>query len=334
MVIDYVAPAECPPAAAFGNDVVARLPQDRTVSLGPVGAAVPGTLGLQVRVNKYGAGYRAELTTITEEGRSTPRNLDGPVCAELMDAMAFTAALTVDPNATALPSPPTSETLEPGSTHDVAPEPAETPGPDIGETPTSSSGTELTIDTEPTAPAPSTEPPHVPEWATSLFAGLVLTAPVTPGVSPGLLAGLRYSDEAPGRWSPAISVAILGTQLVASYSPNSSFAAVGAHLEFCPSSFRDHSITIRPCVAGQLTMLRAAGVNLTHNDRVTVALPSLGGHIELRHTLSSRWFVAGLGGVQVALQRHRFEVGLPSEEVATTRVVAPFVSLQLGAFLP
>src|SRR5690606_33227477 len=149
----------------------------------------------------------------------------------------------------------------------------------------------------------------------------------------GLLAGLRYSDEAPGRWSPAVSVAVLGTQLVASYSPNSSFAAVGAHLEFCPSSFRDHSITIRPCVAGQLTMLRAAGVNLTHQSRVSVALPSLGGHIELRHALSPRWFVAGLGGLQVALQRHRFEVGLPSEEVAATRTVAPFVSLQLGAFL-
>jgi hypothetical protein len=334
VIVDYEAPPECPPAAAFQRDVASRLPQDRSVNLGTIPEAVNGNLGLQVRVFKTPGGYRAELTTVTEEGRSSPRSLEGPICAELMDAMAFTAALTVDPNASSIPeaasdgaqpqpaSAGTSERLLSGDTK-----------PPAGETQPPLSVGPVTMDAPQDLPPEPAGAVHVPLWATSLAAGIVLTAPVSPGVSPGLLAGLRYSDETPGQWSPAVTVALFGSWLVSSYSPNASFSSVGAHLEFCPSSFRDRSITIRPCLAGQLTMLSAAGENLTNASQVTVALPSLGAHVELRHALSERWFLAGIVGAQANLQKHRFDVGRPAEELAATRPVAPFVSLQVGSFL-
>lgn len=333
-ILDYVAPPECPPAATFQQAVVTRLPVDHSVNLGAIPEPVNGRLGLQVRVSKTPGGYRAELTTVTDEGRSSPRNLDGPVCAELMDAMAFTAALTVDPNATSVPAPTKPREA-------ATPLEAEAP-------PNATNAARVEAHTSETLPdrndereeeplgleEETPERPHVPLWSISVAAGIVLTAPVSPGVSPGALAGLRYSDEAPGSWSPAVTVAFFGSRLVASYSPTASFTSAGVHLEFCPSSFRDRTITIRPCVAGQLTMLQASGENLTHPTDVTVALPSLGAHVELRHALSSQWFLGGVVGAQAGLQSHRFDVGRPAEELATTRPVAPFVSLQVGAFLP
>lgn len=336
VVVDYVAPAECPPAAAFEQDVSSRLPTGHILILGTIPDPINGNLGLQVRVSKGAGIYRAELTTFTDEGRSSPRNLEGPVCSELMDAMAFTAALTVDPNASSSPSKPSNERSAPSATS-ASEQPATLDDERIANSASSgaSSARHDPTEEEPTEALPpeSDGPPHIPIWATSLTAGIVLTAPVSPGVSPGLLVGLRHSDEAAGRWSPAVAVAIFGSQLVSSYSRSASFAAAGAHLEYCPSSFRDHSITIRPCVAGQLTILRATGENLTNAAEVTVASPSVGGHVELRHTLSSQWFLTGLVGAQFTLQRHRFDVGRPAEEVATTRPVAPFVSLQVGSFL-
>ena len=87
------------PAATFRQALANRLPTNRTVELGLVNGQPPGVLGLFVRVRQSKGAYQAELTTVTSEGRSTPRLLNAPICAELMDAMAFTAALTVDPNA-------------------------------------------------------------------------------------------------------------------------------------------------------------------------------------------------------------------------------------------
>ncbi len=336
VVLDYAAPPECPLATTFQRDIASRLPEGRSVDLGALTEPVNGNLGLQVRVSKTPTGYRAELTTFTDEGRSTPRSLEGPVCSELMDAMAFTAALTVDPNATLLPTHPETSangaagSTASGSTRSAAEESKQALEPETASGQRPATPTREAPD-EP--PVETVYPPHVAMWASSLSGGVVLTAPVSPGVSPGLLVSLRHSDEAPGAWSPAVGVALFGSQLVSSYSPNASFAAFGAHLEFCPSSFRDRSVTIRPCAAGELTMLRASGENLTVSNRVTVAVPSVGGHVELRHTVTDNWFVTGVVGAQLALQRHRFDVGLPAEAVATTRAVAPFVSFQLGAFL-
>lgn len=329
VVVDYAAPPECPPATVFQHDVQSRLPEGRTVALGAIPSGVE--LGLQVRVVKVASGYRAELTTITVEGRSSPRHLEAPVCGELMDAMAFTAALTVDPNASATPAPEPTPT-EPVSSGEFSPETAPTTPPTTsgGAPATNPPPIEPTV--APTFPEPP-KPPHVPDWAASVSAGFALTSLVGPGVSPGLFAGLRYSDEAPGRWSPAVGFSLLGSQLVSSDVSNASFAAIGAQLDFCPSSLRDGSLTLRPCVIGQLALLRAEGKHLTNTDQVTVALPSVGAQLELQQAVSSRWFVTGVVGLQFILSRHSFATGLPAVEVAATRDLAPFGSLRLGAFL-
>lgn len=330
VVVDYAAPPECPPATVFRHDVQNRLPEGRSVALGAIPSGVE--LGLQVRVVKIASGYRAELTTISVDGRSSPRHLEGPECDELMDAMAFTAALTVDPNASATPAPDPTPT-EPVSSAEVAPE--ETPA-----TSTTFSGEAQPLSPPPAEapnPAPAfasvPAPPHVHDWATSVSAGLALTALVNPGISPGLQAGLRYSDEAQGGWSPAVGFSILGSQLVSSDVSQASFAALGAQLDFCPSSLRDGSLTLRPCVIGQLALLRAEGKHLTHTEQVTVALPSLGAQLELQQAISARWFVTGTVGLQFVLSRHSFATGLPAVEIAATRDLAPYGSLRLGAFL-
>lgn len=330
VVVDYVAPPECPPATVFQHDVQSRLPEGRTVALGAIPSGVE--LGLRVRVVKVASGYRAELTTITADGQSSPRHIEAPVCEELMDAMAFTAALTVAPNASATPAPEPTP-AEPVSSDEFAPEAAPTTVvPSHTETPPTSSppAEDPSIDLV----SPSADgPPHVHDWTASVAAGFTLTSLVGPGVSPGLLAGLRYSDESPGPWSPAVRLSILGSQWVSNDVSNASFATIGAQLDFCPSSSRDGSLTVRPCVVGQVALLRAEGKHLTNTEQVTLALPSLGAQVELLQALSSRWFIAGAVGLQFPLGRHSFATGRPATEIAATRDVAPYASLQLGTFL-
>ncbi len=331
VVVDYDAPKECPSAATFRQALANRLPTNRTVELGLVNGQPPGVLGLFVRVRQSKGAYQAELTTVTGEGRSTPRLLNAPICAELMDAMAFTAALTVDPNAS-FEDKKSAPTTSGASSSTAATPPltsATTPSP------TPPAGVDDVRESEQAQfEPPPTHASHQALWVMSVLAGASLTSPIEPGMSPALLGGLRYADESSGAWSPAVTVAAFGSVVVNSTrAEEATFSAWGAQVEFCPSMLRMSPLTARPCLSGQLMSLHAKGEGLANPNEVSVAVPNVSVHVEVQHALTPRWFLTGLLGTQLLFERHRFEIGRPGREIASTRLVAPFISLRIGAFL-
>lgn len=346
VVVDYVAPPDCPPASRFRDALTARLPKGYTVELGSVSERIGNTLGLQLRVSRTQAGYLAELATVTNEGTSSPRYLEGRVCSELTETMTFTAALTVDPNALTTPSteprgtPAQPSPAQPSPTPPTQPSPAQPSSAASNQSPAPAN--EASAPQLPPArnsPAPLRSSPegpnsHTQSWATSVGAGLGIMSLVSPGISPGVFASLQLWNETPGQWSPSGGLAISGSRFVSpTREVEATFSTAGLYLSLCPSSFRNDHLTLRPCLAGHINLLRATGMNLTKVTDVTIALPSLGPELDVRYSLSSRWFVSAAIGVQVPLQRHRFDVGQPARETASTRSLAPYVSAQLGAFL-
>jgi hypothetical protein len=367
VTLDYGAPAECPTKLEFHRALTERLPEGYTVRLGPTAAASAGTLGLRVRVNKSGSNYRAELTTVSQEGRSTPRSLQAPNCGELMDAMAFTAALTVDPNAsmtvrkdpprdenTSPPIPPSPPT-EKSTTGEPAPHNSTPATPSTNPTETStaaspvskSSSSKVTSanDEPPSAspdvattespstsfeqPLPAERTPSDHHWNTSVLAGVSLTSPIAPGVSPAGYVGVRHADDSDG-WSPAITLGGFVSPGGLAGAREASFSSLAAQLEVCPSAFRLASFALRPCAAAQLTFLRAAGERLANTSDVSLTIPSASLFAEFQRNLGSRWYLTAAAGTQLQLQQHRFEVGRPTREIASTRWFAPFLSLRVG----
>lgn len=352
VTLDYVAPAECPTKLEFHRALTERLPDGYLVRLAPA-ATSPGTLGLLVRVNKMGPNYRAELTTVSQEGKSTPRSLQAPNCDELMDAMAFTAALTVDPNASLTVrsvSPrdentsATSVTERPASGEPVAPDGSQTSTDPITKpepskpnpTPSEPPSTALDVsrgessNTSFEEPMPSGHALDLHHWQASVLAGISLTSPIAPGVSPAGYLGVRYADDTQHGWSPAITMGGLVSPTVIAGAREASFSNLAAQLEFCPSAFRLASFKARPCAAAQLMFLRAAGERLTNTSAVSVTVPNVSLFAEFQRGLGSGWYISAAAGSRVQLQHHRFEVGRPSREVASTRLFAPFVSLRVG----
>jgi hypothetical protein len=300
------------------------------MDLGSVGPASRGELGLIVRVVATTNGYQAELTTVTLDGRSTPRLLSGPNCGELMDAMAFTAALTVDPNASfetdtrARPSEAgtTNSAQDTGATR----QPATSPGT-TASAPGASAASAETATTNPSTPRRA-------EWQSSVFLGASLASPIAPGVSPGLIVGSTFADASGGLWSPAVGVAVFASQLVTpTRDLEGTFRTWGAQVEFCPSAYQSASLTARLCLTGQLAFLHAQGERVDNPTEVSVAVPNLDVHVELQRSLSARWFLSGVFGAQLLLQPHRFDIGTPAQPIAETRRVAPFLQLRVGAIL-
>lgn len=332
VIIEYEAPRECPSATQFRKAVLARLPEERSMELGAVGPALRGDLGLIVRVIVTTNDYQAELTTVTLDGHSTPRLLAGPDCGELMDAMAFTAALTVDPNASfeteTRAGQPEAESHDSAAQPPHADESAATRDGDAQSRPRSAGPEAETAAITPWAP------PHHAQWQSSVFLGMSLTSPVEPGVSPGVVLGTTFADAGGGSWSPAVSIGVFGSQLVTPMRELSgTFRTWGAQVEFCPSAYKSASLTARPCLTGQLMFLHAVGERVTNPTEVSVAIPNLDVHLELQRMLSTRWFLSGVFGAQLLLQPHRFDVGTPAQPIAETRLVAPFLQLRLGAVL-
>jgi hypothetical protein len=91
--IEYTAPAGCSSREAFVHELTARTPVVR-LALETEQAATYG-----VAVGAHGSGMIGELVLREPDGRETRRALRGKTCDEVVRALAFIAAILVDPEA-------------------------------------------------------------------------------------------------------------------------------------------------------------------------------------------------------------------------------------------
>jgi hypothetical protein len=90
--VDYVAPTQCPDEASFQRSLALRM-QSRP----------PLPIPLRLRIEARGDRYVGQLGFVDTEGAASTREVTAQSCEELVDAMAFLAAVTLTLGASATP---------------------------------------------------------------------------------------------------------------------------------------------------------------------------------------------------------------------------------------
>jgi hypothetical protein len=91
--VDYTAPVDCSSREAFVRELLARTPLVRVANDGETAATYAVTLA------RHGSGMHGELVLRELDGSETRRALRGASCDEVVRALAFIAAILVDPGA-------------------------------------------------------------------------------------------------------------------------------------------------------------------------------------------------------------------------------------------
>ena len=139
MRVDFDAPAGCGSAEAFRRGVAGRL--DHAAA----GDAVPPAR-IQVRLTRDGDRVVGELRLSREQGAADTRTVEGATCDEVVDVLALTAALALQPMGRAAPRPTAPPAARP---------PTRETGPGTSRGSAARNGaTGTTTSSRPAAPAP------------------------------------------------------------------------------------------------------------------------------------------------------------------------------------
>lgn len=231
--LDYVAPAECPAAAAFSSEVQARLTQGRITE----SAVLARTY--RVRVARDGDAFVARLEFTDVDGARAEREVRSATCDEAARAMALVTALAIEARVAeeeqAAKKPEPRPSPEPSA---PAPQPAPRPAraePRTPSDPTFGFGTEVGADSS-----------FAPKLAPSI--ALAAEAFVGPGLA---RARIRFADSGPTRvdgGSAEFSLWVLG-------------------VEACPAALRPLAgLALLPCGGLEGGVVRAAGKK---SERIT-----------------------------------------------------------------
>jgi hypothetical protein len=292
VALEYSAPAECPSARAFWGFLAER--SQRLVQVAPVEASVVVRVVVQAREGRV----NGRLEVVQNESPSEPRFVTASDCAGVVDALALTAVLSIDEEASL------------GTQDSHQPKPVES-----------------AVYSDPVDDLP--DRPHPPlRWQSALRVlgitsfGVDLPASFGIGASVALLTKKR-----PG-WSPSLQLggSYLRSDLFGT-SDMARFVLSTLQLTGCPIHIGTDELGLRPCVTAQVGVLDASGQNLTvvFDDRT--AWVAVGPILQLEYRVY-RGLYANLdvGGV-VPLLPQQYFVGEPRERIAQTSALAPWLGL-------
>jgi hypothetical protein len=298
------APADCSTSEDFFQSLRAR--SDR------VRPANPGERSVEigVRLVRKGSKVRGELRMIGEHGESDTRQVDGASCAEVVEALSLTVALSLVPTSRvaakeAEPAPGT---------------PATPAGPNVAAG--AQSAAEANADSA-AVPGPELDGPlgarklHVALSVHALIAGFV-----APDVQMGGGAALRFSlgsDTA-----TALSFTFGGfhvqTDLFAR-AERARFRLTAAEVGICPARFALFAGgSVEPCLSGIGGSLRAEGVGFDRTQAVSRGYWGLGGTVTARFPLGRApgfGFEGGIG-ITLPLVERRFVASNPERRLGET----------------
>lgn len=305
--VAYSAPAGCPGRDALLTHVSTRTTRTRTA------APNEPARELVVRIDAQKGGFRGRLVVpASADGPHQEREVASKSCDELVEALGFFIALTLDPNASATPP----QAPAPIPTPPLVPPPSALPPAAV---------------LAPAAP-PSAAPPRVPPpvraparstWHLGFGTGIAAVGGVAPTVRLGnrffvelaaFPAHARASDGShaptdPTLFAPSLSLSGVSTATATSVTSHGTVALRWQALtaEACPVRvLLSRSIWLRPCAGFELGRLRGDGVGIARaqrNDALWIAV-ELAGRLTL--DITSRIFGAIELGAAAPLDRPRF----------------------------
>jgi hypothetical protein len=293
VALDYSAPEACSSPRAFWNALTERTqrvepaPHDRAEIL------------LRVTLSTTARGVVGRLQIVQRGFATEPRYVAADECKQVLEALALTAALGIDPNA--MTEPPRDTPLAGEATSPPIYDPPDTDFPSLPSLPWS--------------------------WNQVGEVSAVAAQPVDLRMSWGLNLGLSFNAERPGAWEPAFRAGL--AYLDSSPWSNSDaahFRLVSTTLQLCLLRATSEPITFRPCIASQLGMVIAKGQNLSDPAGTNRFWSTFGPALELEYDSPAGF------GLQLELAAHFplnpqiYRIGAPtSEVVARTSAVAPWI---------
>jgi hypothetical protein len=280
--VDYVAPAGCPDAAAFSALVRERTTRVREADEGESAQR----LRVELRIAEGGAS--GQLTAERDGETSDVRTLRGRTCADVVSALALTAALSLDPSARfSLPTPP--------------PAPAPTP-----------------------ARAPTNVVPVAPlaRWTRARVGATAgLARIVSPGVMP--FAGVAGEVEATRWWRPAVRLSLLGASNALATDRAATFSWIALELEACPFQLPlGARAALAPCGAAQGGLLRASGRGEPTVYTESRLWTGAGAAAHLSVAISPRWAIDLGAGTLIPFQERDFRFEDPTRSLARTAAIS------------
>ena len=297
--INYDAPASCPNQDAFYDALRARTQRVRKAQ------GNEPRVDVNVRLTRSERRFHGEMREVVNQDETSSRNVDGETCKEVVEALAFTVALSLDPEAHA-PVPP-----------EVEPPPA--PKPD-------------TVAVPLTSPSEAAKT-SIPGARLELEIGLSVLGTVveTAGFATGAALSVMLLRETSASKSGAVQLSLLfaGTGLLT--APDDHRTRFGAlALDACPFRHRSGSFEIAPCALGTLGFMELTGRGVEQPATVDRAWLSVGLDVQMFWLLGRGIVFESAVGASVPLARHRYYTNTPDQVIAATPAISPLIRLGLG----
>jgi hypothetical protein len=278
--VDYVAPASCPDADAFSVLVRAHTKRVREAGEGEPAQT------LRVELRESEGSVLGQLTAERDGETSDVRALRGRTCADVVSALALTAALSLDPSARlSLPPPPPAQAQMPA----------------------------------PATTVPSAMPARRLSARVGATAGLARI--VSPGVMPFI--GVAGEVEATRSWRPAVRLSLLGASNALATDRAATFSWIALELEVCPFQLPlGLRAGLAPCGAAQGGVLRAAGRGEPTIYTESRLWTGAGASAHLPVAISPRWVIDLGAGILVPFRERDFRIEDPTRPLARTAAIS------------
>jgi len=298
IAIEFDAPPMCSSAKGFYEGVRSRTNRVRWAQDGDAATTV------RIRLFRAGAKIKGELRLSDQEGEKETRKVDGSTCEEVVEALALTVTLALDPDALFANRIPEAKTREyPEGT---------VPSPKV------SSASSLAL------PSPA----HVNPGHLELGAQWMVATVILPGMSFGPAIGGRFVSGSSrwGHYSYGLAFSYLRNDIFGGTS-HGEFSLMAAAAELCPwrtkiASPADFGV----CAIASGGRLGATGVDLDHPATRFRSWWSAGLSALVSAQLVGNWRLSLSIGGTVPLIRRGFAENGAGETVASS----PWVALQSG----
>lgn len=334
VVLNYSAPARCPSRARFVERL--RMHTQRLQL-----SDDPNALRLDVRIVRRSTGYNGELEVTRAGGVPGRRGFEDADCREVASALALSAALSIDPEATLTVPPDASSNDNPeGEGPSVAPEsggsPEGRPKRELDEQAASSdnrSGGAAEARSDDDGATAELEQPDEGVGAGALWSlgpqvvGDFAFQPKA-AVGGGLVFGVRDQTE---RHVLPLELALAATYLTSRMTRGDDPLLLdwwAIDFRFCPLR-GGGSFTVLLCGSGQAGLLWASGVDVEEPQQAMRSFFSAGLGLWGRQTLSDHWEITGLVDFRIPLVDRAFALDPDLQVVSSSRPIG--VSVAIGA---
>jgi hypothetical protein len=301
VALQYSAPKACPAESTFWMALAQRT--RRVTRAEPSNAQV--LLRVDLELTRQSVIGRLE---IVRDGFATePRYVEASDCAGVLQALALTAALGIDPEA--LTRPPDSE-------------PHAEFSPSVGGEDKPASDYVAPVD------APDPLPSRPIDWRVALSFHLVGAQPVDLTSSWGASGAVILRGDRGTELSPTLSLgaAFLRSNLI-STDDRAQFGLYTALGQGCPLRLASGIFEFRPCAVSQIGMISGEGQNVSDPSRTRAVWMTLGAAFEAELLLSDDVRAQLTFAAHAPLTPQSYSFGTAREELARTPALFPWVSL-------